>query len=1383
MMTIKTIPFLLTKLLFLLGLSYPAFAGEEGQLTREVWNNIKGSKVSDLTELPAFHGGADLIELVDSAAVPNYNGNEYGSRLRGSFTAPVSGEYLFWVSGDDAAELWLSSDGSKFNTNLIAHHKFRTDPLQWDRFEEQQSEPIQLLGGQKYYFEALQKEGIYEDHLAVAWQYRETRDSVNLTQLPGVTASQSTRQWSRYAEHAIDGLTGGKVWEGDLISQTTDTPGSWWQVDLGSVRSLDEIVLWNQQGELGVRLTDFRVSVLDESGVVLISKDFHRDGTFAGQRTQWRIPGAINGQTVRVEKLGPSSDGTHFLILAEVEVFGRELTEPMVEENLTQLPGVAARQSQRLWSRFANHAIDGNTGGATWKGDLLSSTVDQPGSWWEVDLGSDQIINRISVWNEESSQGESLANFRIRLLRSDGTVADEDVFFTDGSHAPNGFSWQTNLDGTVGNQFDWVLAQPAYARTVRIEKIGPGAGGRDLLTLAEVEVHGFANQLLERDRQVIAPECLESYDIDPLDLDDDNLYDAWEQAHGFDITTWQDGDYAFLADPDGDFMVNGDESLFGNDPFVAEQFPGLLTVERWRAINYNSLREALTQEDRLYQRADEEGFIAGSSTGLAEDRFYHQRIRGYLEAPESGYYRFWLSARYGAQLYLSTGAQKYHKTLIAELGPEVGTATGVPFTEELRWDWFVSQMSQEVYLEAGQQYFLEILNQHGHWAAGAHASLAWARPGGEREPVPAEMLSSYHQIPEDADDDSLPDPWETAMGLDATDNGLLNREQQGERGDFDADGLTNREEYLLGTDPTLADTDGDGISDFDEHRAYGTDPTISDVTPEQVVHTIALTSETGFGEDWIQTGSGGLLATSFRGGGTWNFTTPSHGHWVIQMSAKLRGDLRYEEKLPIIASVNGHQIERRPVLFRGDVSGTLRILTPWLPAGQHDFELFIDNNTIRRSLEINAIQVLTPGGTDLDGSGLPDWADLELANRSRAFAGEQLSHISPAFIEGLSPAGSLVDLTTITRSGQSNRQRRYTAQQVQRMLTSFELRVQRSARRLQTSMRRRQINPNRYQNDGRGSRTLQSHAEGPGTKRWLSKISLNPNEAIGYVAQFENLGTYDTGTIAWVPVNVLDATPTILTIPVGSKLLFGAWVKKWDHKNVTVTVDGHTYSFKARKTKIHQFSTAGTYVMTATHQNGATGTLTIEVKEAILPDHLAVGEERFFETDLPGVTPDLAFDTNGEVPHDGLTAVSTGSTTKLAGATPGVYRAAASLTPAQTGGRSTILSQTNTYVTGVSDALRNDSDLYSPLDEDLFLVRSPLLVMHLPPGATMEAVIFAGGVTFPDGTTTKTLTEADLDENGVYTFEFYMPRERLGAPCHYTNIYNDQGQRIWGSNN
>ena len=886
-------------------------------------------------------------------------------------------------------------------------------------------------------------------------------------------------------------------------------------------------------------------------------------------------------------------------------------------------------------------------------------------------------------------------------------------------------------------------------------------------------------------REVIPSQYLQSYCPTFEDPDHDELPSSWELLYGFDPTTLDTGDYSPVADPDGDGLSNAMEAFRNTNPFKIDASPCHLLAERWYDTNLRTVEELYELTD-FYDAPDYKRVI----TDLRElniDAHAGTRVRGYLTAPVTGTYYFWVSSQDSMELWLSDDQTKYRKRQVAIIGANVGTAHGVRDTNTNRWDHYVSQMTEGIDLVEGQKYYIEILGQNNQ-ERNNHFSVAWAPPSiaGEdtREPMPLTQMTPYILQEEDLDDDYLPDAWELQYGLDVNDNGFTDLQKQGERGDFDTDGLTNLEEYLLGTDPSNSDTDGDGISDFDENTIYHTNPNISDASPELIVDSITLSTESSSNTDWVGTGSGGLLASSFRGTGTWSFNIPEHGHYVVQMSAQMRGDLRLEEALPVVAMIDGHQVERSVILFRGDVPGTLRLLTPWLPAGQHEFSIFIDNNTVRRSLEVSSISILTPGGGDLDGNGLADWADQELADRSRMWANTQISHISPAFIEGLSPSGSLVDLTTIKRSGEINRLNRYTDQQMQSMLGTFDNRLTSYADRLQSSMRNVQINPTwHHHNEGRMEGVARPHEAGPGTQRWFANLELSSNEAIGYVAQFENLGTYDTGSIAWMPVNVFDTDQ--LTIPLGSKLLVGAWLQDWDWSPVTFDIEGQTDTFPSAQSRVHEFTAAGSYTITATHQNGFSSTLTVDVKDAILPDHLSVGEQRFFEANLPNVANDLVLDTNNEVQHNGLTASANGSTSRLGGLTPGRYLTAARLAgeTAHPGGRSTILNQTETYVVGVSDALRHNSDVISPIDSDLFLVRSPLLVTHLPPGGTIDAVIFAGGVTFPDGTTTRTITETDFDENGVYTFEFYVPLERLGAPCHYIDIYNGDGQKIWNSTN
>uniref|UniRef100_UPI004056EA5E toxin TcdB middle/N-terminal domain-containing protein n=1 Tax=Candidatus Electronema sp. TaxID=2698783 RepID=UPI004056EA5E len=61
----------------------------------------------------------------------------------------------------------------------------------------------------------------------------------------------------------------------------------------------------------------------------------------------------------------------------------------------------------------------------------------------------------------------------------------------------------------------------------------------------------------------------------------------------------------------------------------------------------------------------------------------------------------------------------------------------------------------------------------------------------------------------DRDADGMADSWELRYGLNPNDPSDAD-------GDLDGDGLSNKEEFLRGTDPTSADSDGDGINDKEE---------------------------------------------------------------------------------------------------------------------------------------------------------------------------------------------------------------------------------------------------------------------------------------------------------------------------------------------------------------------------------------------------------------------------------------------------------------------------------------------------------------------------------------------------------------------------------------
>lgn len=148
--------------------------------------------------------------------------------------------------------------------------------------------------------------------------------------LGGVATQSSTYPWyiNLGAHNAIDGNTDGNAYSGS-VTHTQESPlPSWWMVDLQSIYEIDEIILWNRTanpdgGDVGYRLTNFNVSVLDDQNLTVWSRNFFTDGK------DWPKPslvislGDTPGRYVKVELNNPYGPNRpdNYLSLAEVQVF------------------------------------------------------------------------------------------------------------------------------------------------------------------------------------------------------------------------------------------------------------------------------------------------------------------------------------------------------------------------------------------------------------------------------------------------------------------------------------------------------------------------------------------------------------------------------------------------------------------------------------------------------------------------------------------------------------------------------------------------------------------------------------------------------------------------------------------------------------------------------------------------------------------------------------------------------------------------------------------------------------------------------------------------------------------------------------------------------
>jgi uncharacterized protein (DUF1800 family) len=156
---------------------------------------------------------------------------------------------------------------------------------------------------------------------------------------------------------------------------------------------------------------------------------------------------------------------------------------------------------------------------------------------------------------------------------------------------------------------------------------------------------------------------------------------------------------------------------------------------------------------------------------------YSQWLRGWIIAPETGNYTFWIASDDNSEFWLSANKQPSGKTLRCSVSG---------WTDTGEWTKYPGQRSATIQLTAGQSYYFETFHQEG--GGGDHLSVAWTRPDmaeGTREIIAGNALASSG--------DTLGDM--TARGS------RLFFRLEAKHTDSDGDGVSDYEEHLLGMDP------------------------------------------------------------------------------------------------------------------------------------------------------------------------------------------------------------------------------------------------------------------------------------------------------------------------------------------------------------------------------------------------------------------------------------------------------------------------------------------------------------------------------------------------------------------------------------------------------
>jgi len=305
----------------------------------------------------------------------------------------------------------------------------------------------------------------------------ETTESVHANHALAGVASQSSvapGTPSPAADNAIDGDMSGDLSLGSM-ARTDAEQDPWVQVDLRHSVEIHSIRLWNRTDCCQNELEDFHVFISQvpftstNPSVLANDPNVHAIRVSSAVNRLLELSVETTGRYVRVQKNGFGN-----LAVDELQVFG--------QDNLA-LAGSATQSSQYgTVAQFGPaNAINGNRTGDAGS-NSITHTQSEAEAWWELDLGSEAMIDEVVLWNRTDCCSQRLSNFYV-LVSPDPFMS---TVLSD-ARAQSGVT-----EAFVSSLSTDSIAVPVgtAGRYIRVQLTGT-----DPLSLAEVEVHGTRQQL------------------------------------------------------------------------------------------------------------------------------------------------------------------------------------------------------------------------------------------------------------------------------------------------------------------------------------------------------------------------------------------------------------------------------------------------------------------------------------------------------------------------------------------------------------------------------------------------------------------------------------------------------------------------------------------------------------------------------------------------------------------------------------------------------------------------------------------------------------------------------------------------------------------------
>jgi hypothetical protein len=506
----------------------------------------------------------------------------------------------------------------------------------------------------------------------------------------------------------------------------------------------------------------------------------------------------------------------------------------------------------------------------------------------------------------------------------------------------------------------------------------------------------------ETEPEIIGSEYLLSYVQPADDADCDGLPDTWELAHGLDPDDGTGGGY---LDTDGDGYSDIIEYSSGLDPQKTDTDGDGLSDANETFVTLTDLSSTDTDGDGaadLHTILSIPGaafvdyfdshitatWSSDDSNAMLSKPWANPWVKYTVTVTNAGIYRIAIDA---------TKSDTYPVRLIVEIDGNDAGEYSINHSSELPAYTFFSPWLTE------GEHTLKLLIRCFH-------------PEAESFKIHALRLGEIDGA--DTDGNGLQDWMEDilAKGADMDKDGLTDSDEILVHGtdplnsDTDADGLSDLAELDAGTDVLNPDTDGDGISDGEEVLHAFTNPLLADFAESVTMLEIDGSSYSSSICSWGTEGAS-VYARDRNGSLEYNIYVPSNGIYVLEIEVAEHQTDVLESVFDMSVVFDEVSVDRGTIRVKQGETGLFKVWLPYAEAGNHAVMLKWHNIYAGQSLKINAVRLLSYGGSDSDGNGKADWIDTRLYNLVSDLVYIQSSMISPVCLEGNSLNHSLVTVS------------------------------------------------------------------------------------------------------------------------------------------------------------------------------------------------------------------------------------------------------------------------------------------------------------------------------------------------------------------------------------